>query len=139
MRIGSLLQHYCSNCGNILKENTSFEFQKDQLTEECSSCGALLLDILQNRRKVSPSLPQQEEVAIDASHKTMENLSIAFQTAYRQIKENSIKFAFDINQIDSLLNLNARGSLCIIGQQKYTELLIDRFCVHSMLPKGMEV
>jgi hypothetical protein len=80
-------------------------------------------------------MPQQEEVAINTSHKTMENLSVAFQTAYRQIEDNSIKFAFDINQIDSLLNLNAHGSLCIIGQQKYSEILIHRFCVHSMLPK----
>jgi hypothetical protein len=80
-------------------------------------------------------MPQQEEVAINTSHKTMENLSVAFQTAYRQIEDNSIKFAFDINQIDSLLNLNAHGSLCIIGEQKYTEILIHRFCVHSMLPK----
>jgi hypothetical protein len=80
-------------------------------------------------------MPQQEEVAINTSHKTMENLSVAFQTAYRQIEDNSIKFAFDINQIDSLLNLNAHGSHCIIGQQKYSEILIHRFCVHSMLPK----
>ena len=80
-------------------------------------------------------MPQQEEVAINTSYKTMENLSVAFQTAYRQIEDNSIKFAFDINQIDSLLNLNAHGSLCITGQQKYSEILIHRFCVHSTLPK----
>jgi hypothetical protein len=135
MRIGSLLQYFCSNCGKILKENTTFEFKKDQLKEECSCCGALLLNTLQNRRKLFPSLLQQEEVAIKTSHKTMEDLSVAFQTAYRQIKDNSIKFAFDINQIDSHLNLNAHGSLCLIGQPKYTELLIDRFCAYSMLPK----
>jgi hypothetical protein len=40
-----------------------------------------------------------------------------------------------IEKIDSLLNLNAYGSLCIIGEQKYTQLLIDRLCVHSLLPK----
>lgn len=62
-------------------------------------------------------------------------MPMEFKTAFHQIEDNSVKFAFDINKIDSLLNLNAHGSLCIIGGQKYTHLLINRLCVHSLLPK----
>ena len=61
--------------------------------------------------------------------------SIEFRTAFHQIEDSNAKFAFDIDKIDSLLNLNSHGSLCIISEQKYTQLLIDRLCVHSLLPK----
>ena len=97
--------------------------QKEQLKEECPVCGALLLDTLQNR---SLSLLQQ---ASQASHKPVEDLSIEFQTAFQQIEENNTRLTFDIKKIDSLLTLNSCGSLCIIGEQKYTQLLIDRLCV----------
>src|ERR687896_404623 len=75
MRIGPLLQLFCSSCGKILKESSTIELQNGQLKEECPSCGSLLIDTLENRR------------------------------------------------------------LCIKGEQKYAQLLIDRLCVHSMLPK----
>lgn len=42
---------------------------------------------------------------------------------------------FDLRQTDSLINLDSKGGLCIIGDQRYTQLLIDRACIHSMLPK----
>ncbi|CAN5518755.1 hypothetical protein BH18THE2_BH18THE2_15260 [soil metagenome] len=129
MRIEPLLQYYCSRCGKILKENTSVGIQKEQLKEECPVCGALLLDTLQNR---SLSLLQQ---ASQASHKPVEDLSIEFQTAFQQIEENNTRLTFDIKKIDSLLTLNSCGSLCIIGEQKYTQLLIDRLCVRSLLPR----
>jgi hypothetical protein len=42
---------------------------------------------------------------------------------------------FDIERLDSPLNLSSHGSLCIVGEQMYTQPLIDRLSVHSMLPK----
>jgi DNA-directed RNA polymerase subunit RPC12/RpoP len=63
MRIGPLLQYFCSSCGKILKENMTIELQKDQLKEECPGCGALLIDSLQNRRNISPSLLEKDEVS----------------------------------------------------------------------------
>lgn len=56
-------------------------------------------------------------------------------TDYRQVESNAVKLGFDIERLDSLLNLSSHGSLCIIGNYKYAQLLIDRLCVHSMLPK----
>jgi hypothetical protein len=108
--------------------------QDGQLKEECPSCGALLIDTLQNRR-ISSAAAQQNQVVTSTNQKPAERLSVDFQTAYQQIEDSIIKFSFDIPKIDSLLDLNARGSLCIIGEQKYTQLMINRLCVHSMLPR----
>jgi hypothetical protein len=113
----------------------TIELQNDQLTEGCPSCRALLIDSLQNRRQVSRSLFEQEQVSRSATDKPSQYLSVAFKTAYRQIEDSSLKLAFDIKKIDSLLNLNAYGSLCIIGEPKHIQLLIDRLCVHSLLPR----
>src|SRR5919106_6615428 len=133
MRIGPLLQLFCSSCGKILKESSTIELQNGQLKEECPSCGSLLIDTLENRRLSLSTIQQQG--AHDTSHKTIEKISVNFQTAHRQIEASNIKLAFDIDRLDSLFNLNTHGSLCIKGEQKYAQLLIDRLCVHSMLPK----
>jgi hypothetical protein len=136
MRIGPLLQYFCSSCGKILKENTTLEFQREQLKEECLGFGAFLIDTLQNRRKVSSSLWKQNEVNNTArGNMSSRDLSVVFKTAYGQIEDTSTKLAFDIEKIDALLNLNAYRSLCLIGEQRYTQLLINRLCVHSLLPK----
>jgi hypothetical protein len=52
----------------------------------------------------------QQGVVTNATPKSVE-----FRTASHQIEDSSPKFAFDIQKIDSLLNLNTYGSLCIIG------------------------
>jgi hypothetical protein len=58
-----------------------------------------------------------------------------FQTAYEEYKNNSnsIQFGFDIHKIDSALNLNGGESLCIIGEQKYIQLLVARLCVNALM------
>ena len=103
--------------------------QKEQLIEECPGCGALLSNTLQKVR-LSPLLLQSQQVPCDLTPK-----SVDFQTAYRQIQDLNIRFAFDIEKIDSLLDLQSTGTLCIVGEQKFTQILIDRLCVHSMLPR----
>ena len=134
MRNGPLLQYYCSSCGKILNESSTLTIQKEQVKEECPSCGALLSSTLQNT-ELFPPLSQSRQVPSDLTPKPVEHRSVDFQTAYRQIQELSIRFAFDIKKIDSLLNLQPTGTLCIVGEQKYTQILIDRLCVHSMLPR----
>jgi hypothetical protein len=136
MRIGPLLQYFCSSCAITVKNSTTLEIQKQQIKEEeeCPSCGALLLDTLQNRT-VSASVLQQAAIITNAAPKSLQDLSVEFRTAFHQIEDSSIKLTFDIKKIDSLLNLNAYGSLCIIGEQKCAQILIDRLCVHSLLPK----
>jgi hypothetical protein len=83
--------------------------------------------------EVSISLLQQ---ASQTSHRPFEDLSMEFQTAFQQIEESNTRLTFDIKKIDSLLTLNSsKGSLCIIGEQKYAQLLIHRLCVRSLLPR----
>ena len=135
MRNRPLLQYFCSGCGQILKDNTIVEVKWEELNGECPYCGALLIDTLQNRRKVYSPLLEREQVGTGVADKPSQCLSVDFKTAYRQIEDSSIHLAFDINKIDSLLNLNAYGSLCIIGEQRYAQLLINRLCVHSLLPR----
>ena len=108
--------------------------QKEQLREECPSCGALLSTTLQNM-EIFPPLSQSQQISSDPTPKLVEHLSVDFQTAYRQIQDLNNRFAFDIEKIDSILDLGATGTLCIVGEQKYTQILIDRLCVHSMLPR----
>src|SRR5215216_1720986 len=109
LRFGPLLQYFCSSCGKILKDSTTLEIQNQQIKEEeeCPNCGALLVNTLQNRT-ASTSTPKQALVT-NATPK-----SVRFRTAFHQIKDSSVEFAFDIEKIDSLLNLHAYGSLCII-------------------------
>jgi hypothetical protein len=134
MRNGPLLQYYCSDCGKILLESSTLAVQKEHVKEECQSCGALLSNSLQNMELFRP-WSQSQKIPSDLTSKSVEHLSVDFQTAYRQIQDLSIRFAFDIKKIDSLLNLEATGTLCIVGEQKYTQIMIDRLCVHSMLPR----
>ena len=134
MRNGSILQYYCSSCGKILNESSPLAVQKELLREECPGCGALLSSTLQNL-ELFPPLLQSQQVSSDLTPISVEHLSIGFQTAFRQIQDLNIRFAFDIEKIDSILDLGATGTLCIVGEQKYTQILIDRLCVHSMLPR----
>jgi Rad51 len=109
--------------------------QKEQLREECPSCGALLSTTLQNM-EIFPPLSQSQQISSDPTPKLVEHQSVDFQTAYRQIQDLNNRFAFDIEKIDSIIDLGATGTLCIVGEQKYTQILIDRLCVHSMLPRS---
>jgi ribosomal protein S27E len=134
MRNEPLIQYYCSSCGRVLTESSTIMFEKEQLKEECPSCGALLSNTLQNM-EIFPPLSQSQQVPSDPTPKLVEHLSVDFQTAYRQIQDLNNRFAFDIKKIDSLVDLQSTGTLCIVGEQKYTQILIDRLCVHSMLPR----
>jgi DNA-directed RNA polymerase subunit RPC12/RpoP len=133
MRNRSLLQYYCSSCGKILNVSSTLTIQKEQLREVCPGCGASLSSTLENTEHSSP-LSQSQQVLSDLTSNSVEHVPVDFQTAYCQIEDLSIKFAFDIGKIDSILDLGASGTLCIVGEEKYTQILIDRLCVHSMLP-----
>jgi hypothetical protein len=54
-----------------------------------------------------------------------------FQTPYEEYNNN--EFRFDIYKIDSFLNLNGGEILGIIGEQKYTQLLVARLCVNALM------
>jgi hypothetical protein len=65
------------------KKSSFLDLPKEQLKEECPSCGSLLAETLQNRR-LSSSMPQQMSVT-NVIQKPAGGLSSHFQTAYRQV------------------------------------------------------
>jgi DNA-directed RNA polymerase subunit RPC12/RpoP len=138
MRNGPLLQYYCSSCGKILNESSTLAVQKEELIEECPGCGDLLSSTLQNM-ELFPQLSQSQQVPSDVTPKSVEHLSVDFQTAYRQIQELSIRFAFDIKKIDPLLDLEATGTLCIVGEQKYTQTITKTCFINPLFVRSTDM
>jgi hypothetical protein len=146
MRFGPsppLLQYFCSECGLLLKQ-TETELKHTQLGrraagqgEECPKCGSLLSYTLQQRRRREGhrSLVIEREEDLNDIQSQSSSFIPRFQTAYEEYNNNisSIQFGFDIHKIDSALNLNSGESLCIIGEQKYTQLLVARLCVNALM------
>jgi hypothetical protein len=147
MRFGPrlpLLQYFCSECGLLLKQ-TETELKNAQLgrrgggkAEECPKCGSLLLHTLQQRRGAAGHaslVTEREEDFNDIPPSQSSSFIPRFQTAYEEYKNNnsSIQFGFGIHKIDSFLNLNSGEILCIIGEQKYTQLWVARLCVNALM------
>ena len=86
MRSGPLLQYFCFSCGKILKDSTTLEIQNQQIKEEeeCPSCGALLVDTLQNRT-VSAPMPEQA-VVTKTTPKSVQDLSVEFRMPFIKLK-----------------------------------------------------
>lgn len=107
----AVLQYYCGNCSNVLKEVES-EIQLSHSIEPCPYCGTLLSDTLQKR-----TLAQKPRL-----------LSTVFQKASRLPK-----LTLDIPQLDQVLHfLTPNQVVCIAGI--YTQKLIERLCVRAQLP-----
>jgi hypothetical protein len=54
------------------------------------------------------------------------------KTAY---EEFGLGLTFDIKKIDDSISLKTGESVCIIGERKYTNILLARLCVRALLPK----
>ncbi len=104
----ALLEYYCGNCNNILRED--YEITLTSL-EPCPICGTLLSETLQ-RRQFEPRI------------KTVPT----FQ------KASAIpRITFDISKLDSILNfLTLNQKICITGI--YSQKLIERLCIRAQLP-----
>jgi hypothetical protein len=87
------------------------------------------------KQDLFPPLSQSQQVSGDLTRKPVGHLSVVFQKAYSQIEDLNIGFAFDNEKIDSIFDLGVTRTLRIVGEQKYSQILIDRLCVHSMFPK----
>ncbi len=107
----AILQYFCGNCNNILKEVES-ELRLSNTIESCPNCGALLSETLQKT-----TLYQKPK-----------SLSTVFQKASRLPK-----LTLDIPQLDEVLHfLTPNQKVCISGI--YTQKLIERLCVRAQLP-----
>jgi hypothetical protein len=115
MQVISHHQYLCSNCGSVLKEETTEYIEIHSLREECPSCGSILAESLIRKTllpeaKISPP---------------------KIQTADALLQLNKLRF--DIPAIDSFIELGARDLCSISGYG--ANVLLTRLCVRSLLPE----
>jgi len=121
-----VLQYYCQNCNNILKESddSDLAFHGADVAEPCPYCDMPLLDTLQKRPKIQP---QMTSLSSRISHQSKPQKTI-FQ------KASSIpKLTLGIPKIDSELHfLSTNQIVCISGI--CTQKIIERLCVRAQMP-----
>ncbi len=109
-----VLRYLCSSCNNLIIETYKvIDWTEITSSEECPKCGNLL-----SSQTVTTSTTQQ----------TIQKLSLRlkFQTASR--------LCFDIEKIDSVLNLGIGDRICIVGNHSKT--LVERLIISSLLPES---
>ena len=142
-----LYQYRCSLCGTVLKET------KDPIdrsifrsinNERCANCG----NVLQEQTVIvvvqySLLRPLQNNISPPShpDHALSSPLPMIFETAY-DIQHRSTKLAFDIAEIDSLLDLPDRGgSICVASGRKsmdggrHVNTLLTRLCIRALMSR----
>jgi Rad51 protein len=111
-----LLKYYCSKCDTLLKE-TNIDICLSNSKEECPHCGSSL---------VSETLRKENE------HKTSSLALPKIQTAYEEFSIS--RLTFDIRKIDSLVDLTAGDTACIMAaNKKHANTLLTRLCVRALM------
>jgi DNA-directed RNA polymerase subunit RPC12/RpoP len=129
----TLLQYICSNCNTLLKETYESTIDNRRLlsanpAEECPTCGSILSKTL--KRELKSEQKQQQQNSIQQQSRS--SLLPKFQTAYEVFDS---RLTFDIEKIDDSISLKAGERVCIIGERKYTKILLARLCVRALLSK----
>jgi hypothetical protein len=124
-----MLRPYCSKCGELLKEIRDKDKFIDNLRKECPKCGLLLVDQdfvesdFVNKKKQSSLLPAANSLVIPK-----------FQIAYHELTEQQHdRVITNMEEVDSFLNLIISDTLLIIGETRFTNLLISRLYVNASL------
>jgi hypothetical protein len=146
-----LYQYKCLQCGAVLKETKTpidssiFRFINN---ERCAICGNVLQEqtIVVVAVQHPPLRPPQNNIFPRSPHPVyalQSQLPMIFETAYN-IQHRSTKLAFDIAEIDSLLDLPDRGggSICVASSRKsrdggrwHANTLITRLCVRALMSR----
>ena len=142
-----LYQYRCSRCGTVLKETKSpidSSIFRSINNERCANCG----NVLQEQTVIvvvqhSPLRPSQNNISpLHYPTRVLPSqLPMIFETAY-DIQHRSTKLAFDIAEIDSLLDLPDRGgSICVASSRKsrdggwYANTLVTRLCIRALMSR----
>jgi DNA-directed RNA polymerase subunit RPC12/RpoP len=142
-----LYQYRCSRCGTVLKET------KDPIdrsifrsinNERCANCGNVLQEqtvIVVVQHSLLRPLQNNISPPPHPDHALSSPLPMIFETAY-DIQHRSTKLAFDIAEIDSLLDLPDRGgSICVASGRKsmdggrHVNTLLTRLCIRALMSR----
>jgi hypothetical protein len=123
------LQYLCKRCGTVLKELDTPIYNVLSNEEECPTCRSLLSSTLIKRNYNEGSL-----LFSQLSQRQEEPLP-KFGTAYEINKNNIDRLGFDIKKLDNLVDFSNGDRGCIVGNKKYTNMVITRLCVRALIPK----
>src|SRR5215217_2450921 len=121
-----LYQYRCSRCRTVLKETKSpidSSIFRSLKNERCVSCGNVLQEQTVIVAVQQPSLrSSQNNISSPSPHHPAHTLPsplpMIFETAY-DVQQRSDKLAFDIAEIDSLLDLSdSGGSICVTSSRE---------------------
>jgi Rad51 len=117
-----LLKYYCSKCDTLLKE-TNLDIGFSNSKEECPSCGSLVSETLRK---------EKEKEEHEATTNINSPLSLPkIQTVYEGF---SSRLTFDIEKIDSFVDLTTGDTACIIAaNKKHANTLLTRLCVCALM------
>jgi Rad51 len=142
-------QYICSQCRTVLKETKSpidSSIFRSINNERCANCGNVLQEQTVTAVAVQhpPLRPSQNNISPShhPAHALPSQLPMIFETAY-DIQQRSTKLAFDIAEIDSLLDFPDRGgSICVASSRKsrdggwwHANTLITRLCVRALMSR----
>src|SRR5918993_533761 len=144
-----LYQYSCSRCRTVLKETKSpidSSIFRSVKNERCASCG----NVLQEQTIIviaqqPPLKPSQNNISPPSPHHAVHALPsplpMIFETAY-DVQQRSTKLAFDIAEVDSLLDFSdSGGSICVASNRKsrdggwHANTLVTRLCVRALMSR----
>ena len=144
-----LYQYSCSRCRTVLKETKSpidSSIFRSIKNERCASCG----NVLQEQTIIviaqqPPLKPSQNNISPPSPHHAVHALPsplpMIFETAY-DVQQRSTKLAFDIAEVDSLLDFSdSGGSICVASNRKsrdggwHANTLVTRLCVRALMSR----
>lgn len=144
-----LYQYRCSRCRTVLKETKSpidSSIFRSLKNERCVSCGNVLQEQIVIVAVQQPSLrSSQNNISSPSPHHPAHTLPsplpMIFETAY-DVQQRSAKLAFDIAEIDSLLDLSdSGGSICVASSREsrdggwHANTLVTRLCVRALMSR----
>jgi hypothetical protein len=131
-----ILRPHCSKCREVLKEirDKGWDYKSmDNLHKACPKCGLVLVDQdfvesnFINKKKQSSSLL----LSPTANSLMIPKFEIAYQGPTERQQHGRV--ILNMEEVDSFLNLIISDTLLIIGETRFTNLLISRLYVNASL------
>jgi len=123
----NILQYLCKECGTILKELDTSISNLWSNKEECPICRSLLSNTLIKRN-------YDKRIHLFSQSPQRQEPLPKFRTAY-ELNYKTDALSCGIEKLDNLVNFSSGDRVCIIGNKKYTNMIVTRLCVRALVPK----